>query len=136
MVHIMGIKTGYESIAEKRIRTAMEQGEFDNLPGHGKPLEFEDDSNIPEDLRLSYKILKNADCVPVELELNAEIRQVEDLLKDMTDVNEIYRATKRLGVLKRKMALNRRSDREIHIPEDYETSVVERLDKNKGHSGK
>ena len=45
-------------IAENRIREAQQNGEFDNLPGMGKPLEFEDDSNIPEDLRMAYKILK------------------------------------------------------------------------------
>ena len=46
-------------IAEKRIAEAMDKGEFDNLPGRGKPLEIEDLSAVPEDLRMAYKILKN-----------------------------------------------------------------------------
>ena len=42
-------------IAEQRIREACERGAFDSLPGAGKPLELEDDSHIPEDLRDVYK---------------------------------------------------------------------------------
>ena len=51
-------------IAEQRIREACERGAFDSLPGAGKPLELEDDSHIPEDLRMAYKLLKNAGYVP------------------------------------------------------------------------
>ena len=43
-------------IAEQRIREACERGDFDSLPGAGKPLELEDDSHIPEDLRMAYKL--------------------------------------------------------------------------------
>ena len=32
----------YESLAERRIREAQERGEFDNLPGAGKPLDLGD----------------------------------------------------------------------------------------------
>ena len=53
-----------QTIAEERIREAQEQGVFDNLPGQGAPLKESDDSNIPEELRMAYHILKNAGCVP------------------------------------------------------------------------
>lgn len=33
---------GYESLAERRVREAQERGEFDNLPGAGKPLDLGD----------------------------------------------------------------------------------------------
>ncbi len=55
---------GFENIVEKRIEEARRTGMFDDLPGTGKPLEIPNDSHIPEDLRISYKILKNADCLP------------------------------------------------------------------------
>ena len=60
--------SGYLKIVEQRIREAQEKGEFDDLAGHGKPLALEDDRHIPEDLRLAYKILKNAGCLPPEVE--------------------------------------------------------------------
>jgi hypothetical protein len=59
----MGIFSGLDQLIEQKIREAMRQGEFDNLPGSGQPLHLEDDSHLPDDLRLAYKILKNADCL-------------------------------------------------------------------------
>jgi len=88
---------GYLRIVEQRIREALERGEFDNLPGQGEPLNLEDDSNVPEDLRLAYRILKNADCLPPELELKKEIRQMEDLLENIPDEREKYRQIKKIN---------------------------------------
>ena len=59
---------GFEKIVEERILKAQKRGEFENLPGAGKPLVFEDNRFISEELRLAYKILKNADFLPVEIE--------------------------------------------------------------------
>lgn len=87
----------FQKIVEKRIKDAEKNGEFDNLPGSGKPLTLEDDSQIPEDLRLAYKILKNADCLPPELELKKEIRKMEDMLEDIPDEKEKYRHIKRIN---------------------------------------
>lgn len=70
----------YEIIAERRIREAMDRGEFDNLPGKGKPLPPDGLDAVPEDLRLSYKILKNAGILPEELELRKSINNLTDLL--------------------------------------------------------
>ncbi|MGZ8439537.1 MAG: DnaJ family domain-containing protein [Candidatus Deferrimicrobiaceae bacterium] len=76
------------NIAERKIREAIERGEFANLPGAGKPLRLEDDSMIPEDLRVAYKILKNAGCIPPELELRREIITLRDLLRSIEDDDE------------------------------------------------
>jgi hypothetical protein len=75
----------FQKIIEKRIQDAQENGDFDDLPGKGKPIDLEDDRNIPEELRLTYKILKNADCLPPELELRKEIRTMEDMLDQIPD---------------------------------------------------
>jgi hypothetical protein len=71
--------------------------DFDNLPGHGEPINIEDDSHIPEDMRLAYKILKNADCIPPELQLRKEIRRMEDMLDGIPDEKEKYRQIKRIN---------------------------------------
>jgi TusA-related sulfurtransferase len=88
---------GYLRIVEQRIKEALERGEFDNLQGQGEPLNLEDDSNVPEDLRLAYRILKNADCLPPELELKKEIRQMEDMLENIPDEREKYRQIKKIN---------------------------------------
>ena len=50
-----------EIIAERKIEEAIERGEFDDLPGAGQPLDLDDlDPSLREELRLAYRILKNA----------------------------------------------------------------------------
>ncbi|AST00593.1 DUF1992 domain-containing protein [Geobacillus thermocatenulatus] len=79
---------GFWRIAEEKIREAMKNGEFDNLPGFGKPLELEDLSRIPEELRLGYLLLKNAGYVGEEAELRKELLTLEDLLRCCEDDEE------------------------------------------------
>jgi hypothetical protein len=67
-------------LAEQRIQEAMRNGEFQDLPGHGKPLVLEDLSGVPEELRISYKIMKNAGLLPEEVSLRAECVTLEELL--------------------------------------------------------
>jgi DnaJ homologue, subfamily C, member 28, conserved domain len=92
-----GILPGYEKIVEQRIKEAVEKGEFDNLPGKGKPIPLEDDSYVPEDLRLAYKLLKNADCLPPELVEKKEILQMEDMLAAIPDEKDRYRLIKKIN---------------------------------------
>lgn len=87
----------FQSIAERRIREAMEQGEFDNLPGQGQPLVFEDDTWVPEDLRMAYRVLKNSGFVPPELELQKEIINLRDLLCTITDETQYLEKLRQLN---------------------------------------
>lgn len=72
-------------IAEQRIREAIEKGELDNLRGKGKPLVFEDETWIPEDIRIAYRFLKNAGCIPPELELRNEVISLGKLISTIDD---------------------------------------------------
>jgi hypothetical protein len=48
-------------LAERRIGEAIERGEFDDLPGAGQPLDLDDlDPLLPEELRMAWRILRNA----------------------------------------------------------------------------
>ena len=71
----------FSRVVEERIRAAQQAGEFDDLPGRGKPLELEDWSEVPEDLRIAYHLLKNAGVLPPEAQLRKEIHTLQDLLK-------------------------------------------------------
>ena len=90
---------GFAKIVEERIRSAQQKGEFNNLPGAGKPLKLEEDRHIAEELRLAHKILKNADCLPPEIELKKEIERTEDLLHGMAGTAEKYRTIKKLNFM-------------------------------------
>ena len=72
-------------IAEERILEAQRAGAFDDLPGKGKPLQLEDLNWVPEDLRISYMVLKNAHVLPPEAEMLKDIHTLEDLLKHVED---------------------------------------------------
>ncbi|AKU27112.1 DUF1992 domain-containing protein [Anoxybacillus geothermalis] len=86
---------GFWRIAEEKIREAMKNGEFDNLPGFGKPLELEDISHVPEELRLGYLLLKNAGYVAEETELRKELMTLEDLLRCCEDDEKKQELTKK-----------------------------------------
>jgi hypothetical protein len=118
---------GFTKIVEERIRNAQQRGEFKNLAGTGKPLVLEDDRGIPEELRLAYKILKNADCVPPEVELKKEIKRTEDLLAEMKDTAEKYRTLKKLNYLIMRLNSLRSTSAEFDMPQHYMAKVVERI---------
>lgn len=67
-------------IAEEKIREAERRGEFANLPGAGKPLPPDDMDNVPEELRVGYKLLKNAGMIPEEMQLRKEMITLGDLI--------------------------------------------------------
>ena len=71
----------FDQIAERKIAEAIERGEFKDLPGAGKPLELDDDAHVPEDLRVAYRILKNAGYVPPEVNSLREIGELERLVR-------------------------------------------------------
>ena len=67
---------GLDALVERRIEAAIARGEFDDLPGAGRPLALDDDPLLPAELRIAYRILKNAGYVPPELEQVAEVNRL------------------------------------------------------------
>jgi len=50
----------FDKIVEALIRGAQERGAFDNLPGKGKPVDLTGHFEVPEDIRVTQLVLKNA----------------------------------------------------------------------------
>lgn len=123
--------SGFEKIVEERIRKAIRNGEFEDLPGSGEPLAFQDDSHIPEDLRLAYKILKNAECLPPEIELRKDIEKAEDILAAMPDTAEKYQVLKKLNFLILKLNAVRRGSIPSEMPQHYVFKVISRIEARK-----
>jgi hypothetical protein len=116
-----------ERLAEERIREAMDRGEFDDLPGCGEPLELENDSHLPEDLRIAYKILKNADCLPPELQLRKEIHTTQQLLAGITDTQQKYKQLQKLNFLIMKLNMMRRVSPLLEENQRYYAKVAEKM---------
>ena len=121
----------YLKIVEKRIQEAQRNGEFDNLPGRGRPIEYKEDRHIPEDLRLAYKILKNADCLPPEIEAKKEIRQMEDMLANIPDEKEKYKLIKKINYMIMKLNMQGNKSPLFEEKQIYYSKLVERLEKDK-----
>lgn len=117
----------FDKIADEKIREAMERGEFDDLPGKGSPLNLDEDRHLPADIRLAYKILKNADCLPPELELRKEIRNTQELLSGIEDTQEKYRQLKKLNVLIMKLNMTRPVSPLLEEHQVYAEKVLDRL---------
>jgi hypothetical protein len=92
-----------DQLAEAHIHAALERGEFDDLPGAGKPLQLEDDRLVPEELRVAYRLLKNAGYLPPAVELLREIREAEDLLAAAQSDHCRDDATRRLNLLRARL---------------------------------
>jgi len=121
---------GFDKLVEERIKNAQKKGDFKNLPGSGKPLDLDEDSCVAEDLRLAYKILKNADFAPPEIEIKNEIKKTEDLLAGMKDEKEKYRTLKKLNFLIMKLNSMRSSSVNFDFPQQYVEKVVGRMESN------
>jgi hypothetical protein len=118
----------FAKLAENRIKEAIEAGEFDNLRGRGQPLDLNDDSHIPPELRMAYKILKNADCLPPELTLRQEVVQLQDLVAAMPDEAEKLKQMRRLNFLIMKLDMMRPVSPQLMEHELYTPKVLERLE--------
>ena len=77
----------FDRIAENKIREAMANGEFDNLSGRGKPVDLDAYFALPEDLRMAYTLLKNANCVPEDVAILNEIARLREAV-DRADPSE------------------------------------------------
>lgn len=120
------------SIAEQRIREAQERGEFSNLPGEGKPLPEEDISHVPPELRMAYRVLKNANCLPPELEQRKEIGLLADLLETCPDEKTRLKTMRRLRMILDKLGEGRHMALEAHDEYYQKTlAILERHERKK-----
>jgi DnaJ homolog subfamily C member 28 len=96
-------RRNWSDLVEEILNEARARGDFDNLPGKGKPLRLDDDS-AAGDKALAYRLLKNNNAVPPEIErgreIDAELARAEDLLATLR--------RRREGLLARAGAAERR----------------------------
>ena len=84
----------WESLVERKIREAMEQGEFDDLPGKGQPVDMSENPFADPELRMAHRLLRNAGFAPAWIEerkdIDAELESARTLL---VRASRIYRQT-------------------------------------------
>ncbi|MDE5832902.1 MAG: DUF1992 domain-containing protein [Desulfovibrio sp.] len=114
-------------IAEQRIADAIRDGEFDNLPGAGKPLPIEDLNAVPEEFRMAYKILKNAGYAPPEIQERKEMSRLADLLDGSPDEQTRLKSMTRLRFLLEK--INSGKNAGLAERDEYYQKILARLER-------
>lgn len=120
----------FEQLAENRIIDAIAHGEFNDLPGSGKPLEMEDLSLVPEEIRMAYKVLKNAGMTPPELELKNEVTQLHRSLETETDDTKRQRSLKRLQYLYISLDISSQRYTNLALQHQYYEKLLNRFSKS------
>ena len=119
-----------ERLAEERIKQAQDEGAFDALPGRGRPLALDDDAHVPEDLRMAWRVLKNADCLPPEVLAQKEIHTARELLASLTDEAERHAQMQRLNLMITRLNMSRRCPVQLEARQEYYDKVVARVPVN------
>lgn len=70
----------FAKIALGRIEEAINNGEFENLRGKGKPLNLNYLDRVPPEMRMAYTVLRNSGFVPEEISLLREIGELREKL--------------------------------------------------------
>ncbi|MEN8140286.1 MAG: DnaJ family domain-containing protein [Thermodesulfobacteriota bacterium] len=120
----------FRLIAERKISQAIKDGSLETVSKkwRGRPLVHEDDSFVPADLKMAYKMLQNSGFVPPEVQERQEVARLEDLIAKSEDSHERLRQLKKLEVLLMKMNLQGSGRLEnIQAQEEYLQRVVERV---------
>jgi DnaJ homolog subfamily C member 28 len=63
----------WESLVDKKIREAMEQGEFENLAGKGAPIDLSENPFEDPEWRTAHRLLRNAGFAPAWIEDRKDI---------------------------------------------------------------
>lgn len=119
-------------MAEEKIKEAVRRGEFDNLPGAGKPLPPDDLDGVPEDLRVSYRMMKNAGMVPEEIQLRKEMLTLGDLLAACRNDSDREKWQRELSMkrLRYQTLMSERGWQASSAFSDYEDKVQRKLAEN------
>lgn len=88
------------------LREAERSGELRAAPSFGKPMQFGDGyDETPAELRMPFKMLKDAGYAPPEVELMREIAQLQQALDPLADDAGARAQRQRVGELRQQLAL-------------------------------
>lgn len=99
----------FERLAEKRIREAQEDGEFEGLPGRGRPLPPDRFARLHPELRIAARVLANSGYVPEEVSLMRDLGAIRERLAAAGTAEERERLIREytLAELRFNMAMER-----------------------------
>jgi len=118
----------FDELIESRIREAANRGDFDDLPGKGRPLPEEEGAFVPDEMRMAYKILKNAGYIPPEVELRRDIAATEAAVINAEENDpQRRRNLKKLQTLFLRLDESRRRQASMLVGETYYEKIIGKL---------
>lgn len=90
---------------EQQIKSAIKNGDFDELKGFGKPLDNSDYFNAPESERMCYHILKNSGFVPEAVKKLKEMEALKAQIKELPTGRKKDKLRKELSLMKSGFAI-------------------------------
>ena len=120
----------FDHIAERKILVAIERGELSGLPGQGAPLQMDDDTLIPVELRMGYRILSNAGFVPPKVETLRAIGDLERFVEDLPEGRPRSRALRKLQFLRLRLETSGRPPNMLNAGSRYARKLLGRLDEH------
>jgi DnaJ family protein C protein 28 len=79
----------WNSWIDRAIRKAQEEGQFDNLRGAGRPINWADESLVDDAWLMAFRVMREQGFAPEWIELNKEIR--EELEKGRMAIAQTWR---------------------------------------------
>lgn len=89
----------WDQLAEDRIRKAIENGAFDDLPGMGRPLSLNENPHADPEWRLALKLLKDSGFTLPWIETRREIESgIETARADLARAHKWHRQQVKEGI--------------------------------------
>jgi hypothetical protein len=90
-------------VAEQKIQEALQNGDFDQLPGAGKPLAMEDLSYLPPEARMAYTILKNSGYADTPQDMRRPLSPDAELKRSSPEEGTMNNKLRRLDFMMRRI---------------------------------
>ncbi|MGD2141421.1 MAG: DUF1992 domain-containing protein [Burkholderiales bacterium] len=116
-----------DHLAERRIAEAIARGEFSGLPGEGAPLPADDAALVPEELRMAYRVLRNAGFVPPEVATLREIGDLERQLHQLPECEARSRALRKMQLLRARLEASGRFRHVFSSTSPYYGKLIDRF---------
>lgn len=102
----------WRELAERQIKKAQLEGQFDNLKGAGKPLPKSGDGDFAE--AAGFRIMAEAGALPKEIELKKALAEQAKVLQATTDPDQRKKEMAKFAEIQQALAIQEEARRKFY----------------------